>query len=69
MEIQITESKPNFLVLGNAKPYMRCEPLNNKEAIVFDKYRFEIVELNKASSTNIKGLHRPRSKSPAPHMS
>lgn len=69
MEIQITESKPDFLVLGNTKPYLRCEPLNNKEAIVFDKYRFEIVELHKACRTNVKGLHRARSKSPAAHMS
>ena len=69
MEIQIREAKPKFLNLANKKPYSRCEALNDHECIVFDKYRFEIVDLTKASYTNVKGLHKPRSKSPAPHMS
>ena len=69
MEIQIKEAKPKFLNLANKKPYMRCEPISDQECIVFDKYRFEIVDLSKASYTNIKGIHKPRSKSPAPHMS
>ena len=69
MEIQISEAKPKILNLGNKKPYQRCEALNEHQAIVFDKYRFEIVDLTKASYSNVNGIHRPRSKSPMPQMS
>jgi hypothetical protein len=51
---------------------MRCEsiPGDKNEAIVYDKYRFEIVELAKLASDNGGSTtHRSRSKSPLPHMS
>ncbi len=69
MEIQITEAKPKVINLGNVKPYTHCELLSTNEAIVFDKYRFDIVQISKAIGVPVTGIHRPRSKSPLAHMS
>lgn len=69
MEIQITEAKPKVINLGNVKPYTNCELISTNEAIVYDKYRFDIVQLTSAINVPVSGIHRPRSKSPLPHMS
>ena len=61
-----TES-PRQLSLQNVKPYYRCELLNSQQALVYDRYRFEVVELRAATAEGGE-KHRARSKSPLTGM-
>ena len=60
--------------LQNQKPYTHIQLLpssahnDQTEAIVYDNYRFEIVNLALATFQNSVKTHLPRSKSPLPSM-
>ena len=60
IEVALESHSKQQIALQNVKPYYRCQLLaSQNQAIVYDRYRFDLIDLQAAQDK-----HRARSKSP-----